>query len=1312
MKDKEKNGTYNSGSNTYSSKPHFASKPRKEINSVNLPNFFDVKEYKILNPYNFTKSLERLEQLDEESLMNDMEGFCKKDFELEHETDDRYKLELENLMIFTDWKEFENEGNFDENNQNNQNFHNNFPLNFVRLIDFSKYLNSKSEKKIELRLENYKKKEIYIKLYVDFDEISKNINSGYENSPFEKSSSLVKKAKLIWDQLNSSEKKQKFPELDITIKFNMVKKIIETQDETCLILELTNPPLFKTNFLKIPDDGARKNDYENILFPFRNFQDEIANLKYRKFYFMIKAPTSAGNDININKIDKLENSIFDDSSNSNIIRSLVNVITNSVSMIERIQNFSNFKIFSENELRKKLNIHESFEIANYFSPTQTYFYKQFSENFRFDEASLVSFNYQILVAISENILSYFNAILFIEKIFKYPGHDYFRHHFDNEDFNTMLFSEALIKLVDLFKNSGRELTVSYFEQELISLYRTCKLEWEINGDAAFKKKNKRLIRNQRILVTPTYTLFLPYIEDQGNRILREHRRPWEAMRVVFKMDDFQDAKWNNKFLIEFIKIHLIKGINLSNLHFEFFCYSQSQFRSMGCWLVTNPDEILKLTGDYSNIKIIAKYGARVGQTLTSTTKTIRIHEDNIFDIPECTGNTNYVFSDGVGTITEDLAEKISRKLGLDNIPAAFQGRFLGCKGVWTVLFGDFSTKICIRPSQKKFEKLPEGDNQRFEVCGYSKFIKSYLNRQIILLLSALGIEDEVFIKKLYAYRNRLEDEKFILSLIHYDEWNSMFMKMHLSGVNRTNDRLVRSIVSANKEILYRDLKKKARIYIEEGAYVTGIMDEFGILNYGEAFLHVKTETINMIVDKSCPVAKCPCLHPGDIRVLNFKKFDPNDPETKKYQIFESYENVIIFPQKGPRPHPNELSGSDLDGDQYFIFYDLDLRNVKRVVDPMDYSDNSESIKKDHITRKDIIDFFAEFINNNNLGLIADAHLAHSDRLSADGELPKNLAKKFSLAVDAPKTGAKIILTENEEAKEWPHYMGREKKTFHSTHVLGKLYDKTVKIIEEIDKYKSSETNYYDEGLLVPDFMNFAFEGLVNYIKYYEELLGILKKNDVQCESELLTGNNVDNEQNGFGKKKHNYDIIERISIQMKEIFSKYKGYFYNSSQVLFDKNGINYQLRNSQTKRASAFYYVCYDMLQVIEDVGRDPTILDEMKNNFENVIFEDFKFNNENDEVNQYQRCLSDYNCLSLGGDFADSFYYEDAYMIEIEKEKAAIREKLENWKKIIIHFIKEKTKVLKIPKKVNEENQFRILSFPWCSAGDILIKIKDLVR
>ena len=76
------------------------------------------------------------------------------------------------------------------------------------------------------------------------------------------------------------------------------------------------------------------------------------------------------------------------------------------------------------------------------------------------------------------------------------------------------------------------------------------------------------------------------------------------------------------------------------------------------------------------------------------------------------------------------------------------------------------------------------------------------------------------------------------------------------------------------------------------------MDEYGVLEYGEAFLQIRRDDFHIILDKKCTVAKCPCLHPGDIRVLRFRKYNKEDPKTKKYKVFNNYENVIIFPSKG------------------------------------------------------------------------------------------------------------------------------------------------------------------------------------------------------------------------------------------------------------------------------------------------------------------------------------------------------------------------------------------------------------------------------
>lgn len=62
------------------------------------------------------------------------------------------------------------------------------------------------------------------------------------------------------------------------------------------------------------------------------------------------------------------------------------------------------------------------------------------------------------------------------------------------------------------------------------------------------------------------------------------------------------------------------------------------------------------------------------------------------------------------------------------------------------------------------------------------------------------------------------------------------------------------------------------------------------------------------------MAKNPCLHPGDIRIL----------EAVDVPMLHGMVDCLVLPQNGPRPHPDEASGSDLDGDVYFVSWDADL----------------------------------------------------------------------------------------------------------------------------------------------------------------------------------------------------------------------------------------------------------------------------------------------------------------------------------------------------------------------------------------------------
>jgi len=85
------------------------------------------------------------------------------------------------------------------------------------------------------------------------------------------------------------------------------------------------------------------------------------------------------------------------------------------------------------------------------------------------------------------------------------------------------------------------------------------------------------------------------------------------------------------------------------------------------------------------------------------------------------------------------------------------------------------------------------------------------------------------------------------------------------------------------------------------------------------------------------VAKNPCLHPGDIRLLT--AISPNEIKLRcnGKNVLKPFINVLVFPQKGKCPITSQISGSDLDGDQFFVTWDPRL--VDKIIDfaPMDYT---------------------------------------------------------------------------------------------------------------------------------------------------------------------------------------------------------------------------------------------------------------------------------------------------------------------------------------------------------------------------------------
>ena len=1318
----------------------------------NFENYFDLnpKNIHIEIPYNFNSALETLQKLSLETFTNNLNEIVEKEIDTDFSNKNKVSFSINNILFLTSTISSNNNIEYILLND----------LKKEKYITKPKYNNSINEildtgMNIQLNTKEDGKKEINIKCIVNYETFTKNIINNLINK------SIFEKSKIILNNSIDYKNKElvnKDLEFDIKIFSNSINKIIYT-DKGEYIFDLQFPPKFRTNFLidtkKLPLNANKNNFtyYENIMFPFRNFQNEIANLKYRHFYILIQKDKKIENN---NENDNIEN----------LQKSLGNIFVNNNTVINRkkFQHVSNINIITENQI--KLNFYKggNYELSDYFrykSDDKIYqalkdmkFIKDDNENEIEEEENnnlinenniikekkpedeeVIKLYYQIVALVSEGILSYYNGIEFIENILFQKSKDYLKTIFSQcnniNDYPTF-FNLTLNKILNKFQNSLEEQNLSSFEYEMKTTFDGVYAEYITKGMKEILKpsKNPILTNVQRCIITPTYVLFTPYILDQGNRILRDFLPTTNlSMLCVFKMDNFEEGKWNNKFLIEYIKYVMSEGFYLGEKKFKFFNFSQSQFRNMSCWFLNEPKKILEQTGDYSNIKIIAKFGSRVSQTLTTTIKTINIPDDHIIyindvllktKIKEENGNERevlYNFSDGVGKISYNLAEQISKMIHLNNVPACFQGRFMGCKGVWTTIYDDFSGNIYIRPSQEKF-KIKKNSKKLnfFELCDYSRYIQAYLNRQVILLMKANGIPDGNFMKKLNEYRLRLEDEKFVLSLVHYNEWNNLFQYMNFCGVNKTNDRLMKSLLESNLYILYNDIKNKARIYVEDSAYVIGIMDEFGILEYGQAFLHIKRKNLDLILNKKCTIAKCPCLHPGDVRVLEFKSYIKGDDSTEKYKVFEKYENVLIFPSKGKRPHPNECSGSDLDGDNYFVFYDNDLIiNDKYLSNPMNYTFNLKPKKKDNIQIEDVIEYFAEYTNLNNLGLIGDAHLALSDKdpKHAKGEIPMKIAQKFSRAVDAPKTGDEVTLDDDENPKKFPHYMCKApSKTYISNFILGKLYDEINNIIDSVTKKKEITKFFYDKDLKNEKWENFALLALVYYREYFEEILSLMKKNNIKGESVLLTGNNFDDDESVFSKRKNNYDLREKIADEMRGIFKIVQNKFIQGIKYFFTIKDFEYPIlkglneeiffKNNLNVFASACYMISYDFYELLSQKNIVEFYGKKFKDIFKEKLYKESEIENLND--------IAEGESEMFGVDFNYCQQSNiDRYYEQYNNKNRIICDIIQKNINDMKCFVKD-TKRFNVPKNANEENQYRILSFPWVIAGNLLSMVKFL--
>ncbi|KAG6546916.1 hypothetical protein Mapa_011532 [Marchantia paleacea] len=438
----------------------------------------------------------------------------------------------------------------------------------------------------------------------------------------------------------------------------------------------------------------------------------------------------------------------------------------------------------------------------------------------------------------------------------------------------------------------------------------------------------------RLLVTPTKVYCLGPEVEQSNRIIRQHQDyTSHFLRVNFVDENCSpltstvltsDIHSGHSDVYRRVKEVLKEGIFIGSRKYEFLAFSASQLRESQIWMfaeknastgtekpAVTADSIRSQMGDFSQIRNVAKCAARMGQCFSSsieTRKVLPLQVKKIKDITIKTDGVTYCFSDGIGKISQDFARSIAGACcSSGRVPSAFQIRYGGYKGVVAVdPRASSSFKLYLRPSMHKFDS----PHMSLEVLDWTRVLPCFLNRQVICLLSTLGVKDASFIhlqnQMISELEKVVEEDHVAMRVLSCRETraSSIALQMLENGYTSRTEPLLKRLLCVFREAELHELKTKAKIFVPKGRFLMGCLDETKTLNYGEVFVQISAASKagdmghhaqglyedTCVVTSKVFVAKNPCLHPGDVRVLQAV-----DVANLHHMV-----NCVVFPQLGPK----------------------------------------------------------------------------------------------------------------------------------------------------------------------------------------------------------------------------------------------------------------------------------------------------------------------------------------------------------------------------------------------------------------------------
>ena len=195
-------------------------------------------------------------------------------------------------------------------------------------------------------------------------------------------------------------------------------------------------------------------------------------------------------------------------------------------------------------------------------------------------------------------------------------------------------------------------------------------------DFQYSESDFQCFRCCHVTFTPTRMILEGPYATQSNRVIREYEGYEEHfIRVDFRDEDRLQYRWDREvdgssFVRERVGATLKQGFVLAGRRFEFLAYSTSALREHSVWFMSpfdlpgrgriTADSIRRSLGNFEGTKLLklpSKYAARLAQAFTATEASIIIRRHEWEEVPDL-GSEPYLFTDGVGTMSQQLADRI------------------------------------------------------------------------------------------------------------------------------------------------------------------------------------------------------------------------------------------------------------------------------------------------------------------------------------------------------------------------------------------------------------------------------------------------------------------------------------------------------------------------------------------------------------------------------------------------------------------------------------------------------------------------------